>query len=89
MHYLCSDKTKKMNLKKISLLVILLLLADQALKIWVKTHMQLGEAIIIFPDWFQLRFVENNGTSPRAADSTGANCCWEFSASVWPEPSHG
>ena len=39
-----------MNLKKISLLVILLLLADQALKIWVKTHMQLGEAIIIFPD---------------------------------------
>ena len=46
-----------MNLKKISLLVILLLLADQALKIWVKTHMQLGEAIVVFPDWFQLRFV--------------------------------
>lgn len=56
-------KRKNMNLKKISLLVLLLLLADQALKIWVKTHMQLGEAIIVVPDWFQLRFVENNGAA--------------------------
>lgn len=56
-------KRKNMNLKKISLLVLLLLLADQALKIWVKTHMQLGEAIMVVPDWFQLRFVENNGAA--------------------------
>lgn len=52
-----------MNWKKISLLVLLLLIADQALKIWVKTHMCLGEAIIIFPDWFQLHFIENNGAA--------------------------
>lgn len=52
-----------MNLKKISLLVIILLVADQALKIWIKTHMQLGESIIVFPDWFQLRFIENNGAA--------------------------
>lgn len=52
-----------MNLKKISLIVLLLLVADQALKCWVKTHMQLDEAIVVFPDWFQLRFIENNGAA--------------------------
>lgn len=52
-----------MNCKKISILLILLLIADQALKIWVKTNMALDEAIIIFPDWFQLRFIENNGAA--------------------------
>ena len=52
-----------MNLKKISLLILVLLVADQALKIWVKTHMALDEAIIVCPDWFQLRFIENNGAA--------------------------
>ncbi len=52
-----------MNLKKISLLVILLVVADQALKIWVKTHMHLDESIVVVPDWFQLRFIENNGAA--------------------------
>ena len=33
-----------MNWKKISLLVLILLVADQALKIWVKTHMTLDES---------------------------------------------
>ena len=50
-----------MNGKKLTLLVILLLILDQALKIWVKTHMTLGEAIILIPDWFQLYFIENKG----------------------------
>lgn len=49
-----------MNGKKLTILIVVLLLADQLLKIWVKTHMALGEAITIF-DWFQLRFVENAG----------------------------
>lgn len=52
-----------MNFKKISLLLLILLVADQILKIWVKTHMHLDESIIIFPDWFQLRFIENNGAA--------------------------
>lgn len=52
-----------MNFKKISLLILLLLAADQALKIWVKTHMTLDESIMIFPDWFQLRFIENAGAA--------------------------
>ena len=51
-----------MNPKKLTLLVVLLVAADQALKLWVKTHMLIGDpAITIFPDWFQLRFVENPG----------------------------
>ena len=52
-----------MNGKKLTLLVILLLILDQALKIWVKTHMTLGEAIILIPDWFQLYFIENKGAA--------------------------
>lgn len=52
-----------MNLKKVSLLILILVLADQLLKIWVKTHMHLDEAIVVIPDWFQLRFIENNGAA--------------------------
>jgi signal peptidase II len=40
-----------------------LLIADQALKIWVKTHMCLGEEIPVISDWFRLLFVENNGAA--------------------------
>ena len=57
------EKPNEMNPKRISLLILLLLFADQALKIWVKTHMHLDEAIVVFPDWFQLRFIENNGAA--------------------------
>lgn len=42
------------------LIIILLLLLDQALKIWIKTHMQLHESIEITP-WFYLYFTENPG----------------------------
>ena len=52
-----------MNIKKVSLLIVLLLAADQALKIWEKTHLQINEAIIVFPDWFQIRFIENSGAA--------------------------
>lgn len=41
-------------------IVMLLLLLDQALKIWIKTHMQLHESIEITP-WFYLYFTENPG----------------------------
>lgn len=42
------------------LLVILLL--DQALKVWVKTNLSYGEEIPLFgTDWALLHFVENNG----------------------------
>jgi signal peptidase II len=47
--------------KKSILLIALLLIADQILKIWVKTHMVLGEEIHLFGNWGMLHFVENNG----------------------------
>ena len=42
------------------LIVMLLLLFDQLLKIWVKTHMELHESIEITP-WFYICFTENPG----------------------------
>lgn len=42
------------------IVIFLVLIADQALKIWVKTHMSLYETIEI-TSWFKIYFVENNG----------------------------
>lgn len=42
------------------LIVLLVLLADQALKIWIKTHLQLHDSIEI-TEWFYLYFTENPG----------------------------
>ncbi len=56
-------KIRKMKLRNISMLAALLIVADQILKIWIKTTMRIGESITIFPDWFQLRFLENNGAA--------------------------
>lgn len=65
-----------MNWKKISLLVLILLVADQTLKIWVKTHMTLDESIVVFPDWFQLRFIENSGAAFGMRLSTPGTFDW-------------
>ena len=34
---------------------------DQISKFYIKTHFELGESLTVFPDWFQLVFVENPG----------------------------
>jgi signal peptidase II len=39
----------------------IIILIDQTLKIWVKTHMILGEEIPLIGDWCLLHFVENEG----------------------------
>ncbi|MEG1572057.1 MAG: lipoprotein signal peptidase [Bacteroidales bacterium] len=38
----------------------IVLLLDQAFKIWIKLHLQLGEEIYVF-DWFRIHFLENEG----------------------------
>ncbi len=48
-------------LKKPVSVVLLVLIIDQALKIWVKTHMMLGEEYNVCGDWFVIHFIENNG----------------------------
>lgn len=47
--------------KKSVLLIIAILTADQILKIWVKTHMVIGQEIHLFGNWGILHFIENNG----------------------------
>ena len=44
----------------VALIAAIILIADQALKIWIKTNFYLGESFEIFP-WFQLVFIQNNG----------------------------
>ena len=40
--------------------IFCILFVDQALKIWVKTNLLIGDEVVI-TDWFILHFVENNG----------------------------
>jgi signal peptidase II len=47
--------------KKSLLLIFLILLADQVLKIWIKTHLVIGQDIHIFGERGMLHFIENNG----------------------------
>ena len=49
------------NQKKLILFIIILLVIDQVVKIWIKTHMQLGDSFTVFDNWFKILFVENNG----------------------------
>ncbi|MFD2583377.1 lipoprotein signal peptidase [Pedobacter vanadiisoli] len=41
--------------------IFLVLLADQLVKTWVKTHMYLGQEFNIIGKWFIIHFTENNG----------------------------
>jgi len=47
-------------LKRSIWIILITLILDQALKIWVKTHMYLGQEYQIL-DWFYIHFTENNG----------------------------
>lgn len=38
-----------------------MLLIDQSIKVWIKTHMFLGQEFHIAGDWFIIHFTENNG----------------------------
>lgn len=49
-----------MSLRKAGLLIGLILIIDQWVKIYIKTHFMLGEQVEVF-DWFKILFVENEG----------------------------
>ncbi|MFA7444322.1 MAG: lipoprotein signal peptidase [Flavobacteriaceae bacterium] len=49
-----------MTLKKAYILIFLVLLIDQITKIYIKTHFKLEDTIPVF-EWFEIRFVENDG----------------------------
>ncbi len=48
-------------MKKSLIIILLVLIADQALKIWVKLSMTLGEEFPMIGNWFNIYFTENNG----------------------------
>lgn len=50
-----------MKKRNIIILISLILIADQALKIYIKTHFHPGESRPIIRNWFQLYFIENEG----------------------------
>ncbi|MDE7473777.1 MAG: lipoprotein signal peptidase [Muribaculaceae bacterium] len=51
----------KLSRGHIALIVILaVIIIDQAVKIWVKTHFYLGESYEV-TSWFKIHFIENNG----------------------------
>jgi signal peptidase II len=41
--------------------ILIVLIADQWLKIWVKTHMIIQQSFPLFGDWFFIDFIENRG----------------------------
>lgn len=52
-----------MKFKHVLIITFLLLLADQALKIYIKTHYYMGQEVTLFQalPWFRLHFIENEG----------------------------
>jgi signal peptidase II len=63
----------KKNLWVVGVLVVLILLADQFIKIYIKTHFLPQESVPVFGDWFVLEYVENQGM---AFGTTFGNQMW-------------
>jgi signal peptidase II len=49
------------KLKHVAFTVLIVLLLDQLLKIYIKTHFSYGEEHNVIGDWFKLHFIENEG----------------------------
>ena len=54
-------KEKKNRLWLAVAIILAILIIDQVIKIFVKTHMMIGESIPVFGSWFQILFIENEG----------------------------
>jgi len=50
-----------MKLRNTIIIILLIILADQALKIWIKTNFHFGDTGVTGAKWFQLYFIENKG----------------------------
>jgi len=58
----CDQIQMLMSLRNKSILLILLILiADQTIKILIKTNMVIGEEYSVIGNWFRIHFLENNG----------------------------
>lgn len=55
-------KYETVKLRHAILIIALIIIADQALKIWIKTSYPIGEVTRVFgQNWFRLHFIENPG----------------------------
>jgi signal peptidase II len=68
-----TNKFVKKNLMIVGALVALILLLDQLVKIYVKTHFQPGDSVNVFGDWFVIEYIENQGM---AFGTTFGNQIW-------------
>lgn len=50
-----------MKKRTVLLIICLVVIADQILKIYIKTHFYAGESRAVLGHWFQLYFIENEG----------------------------
>ena len=50
-----------MKAKQVTFIILLIIIVDQALKLWIKTHYNLNEHHNIIGSGFQFFFVENPG----------------------------
>jgi signal peptidase II len=49
------------KIRTVVIIILAIILVDQALKVWVKTSMHYGEQINLLGDWLRLFFIENEG----------------------------
>ena len=50
-----------MKLRHVILIIALIIIGDQALKIWIKTSFTFGDTHVTGLNWFRLYFIENKG----------------------------
>ena len=50
-----------MKARNVTLIILFIVLADQALKLYIKTHFYINGHTNVLGEWFQLHFVENEG----------------------------
>lgn len=50
-----------MKYRNAILIVLLVIIADQVLKFYIKTHFSNGDEVKILGNWFRLHFIENDG----------------------------
>ena len=50
-----------MKFKHVLILTFLILVIDQALKFWIKTHFFVGQEKYVLGSWFRVHFIENEG----------------------------
>lgn len=63
LHYICHQNKHTIILKyrNAILLILFIIVLDQVVKIYIKTHFVNGDDVKILGDWFRLHFIENEG----------------------------